>query len=79
MDWKIYTCDCLNNYLTTLELEELDDYCMYLNKKKQQQCLSRTLSVSGVVHLYTFTTKDQKKVSGDKEIPQSHTADKDQA
>ena len=22
MDWKIYTC----NYLTTLELEELDDY-----------------------------------------------------
>ena len=26
MDWKIYTCDCLNNYLTTLELEELDDY-----------------------------------------------------
>ena len=29
MDWEIYTCDCLNNYLTTLELEELDD----LNKK----------------------------------------------
>ena len=26
IDWKIYTCDCLNNYLTTFELEELDDY-----------------------------------------------------
>ena len=26
MDWKIYICYCLNNYLTTLELEELDDY-----------------------------------------------------
>ena len=25
MDWKIYTFGCLNNYLTTLELEELDD------------------------------------------------------
>ena len=22
MDWKIYTCDCLNNYLATFELEE---------------------------------------------------------
>ena len=26
MDWKIYTCNCLNNYLTIMELEELDDY-----------------------------------------------------
>ena len=26
MDWKIYTCDCLNNFPTTLELEELDDF-----------------------------------------------------
>ena len=26
MDWTIYTYDCLNNYLTTLELEELGDY-----------------------------------------------------
>ena len=26
MDWTIYTCDCLNIYLTTLELEELDDF-----------------------------------------------------
>ena len=47
--------------------------------KKQQQRLSLTLSVSAVVHLYSFSTKDQKKVSGDQEIPQSHTADKDQA
>ena len=42
MDWKIYTCDCLNKYLTTLELEELDDL---LNKTKQKKCVSRTLSV----------------------------------
>ena len=33
MDWKSYTCDCLNNYLTTLELEELDDF---LNKNKNK-------------------------------------------
>ena len=26
VDWKIYTCDCLNNYVTTFEFEELDDY-----------------------------------------------------
>ena len=44
MDLKIYTCDCLNNYLTTLELEKLDDY---LNKKKQKKktCLPDTIGV----------------------------------
>ena len=37
--------------------------------------LSRTLSVSAVVHLYSFSTKDQKTSEYDQEIPQSHTAD----
>ena len=30
------------------------------NKKQQQHRLSRTLSVSAVVHLYSFSTNDQK-------------------
>ena len=53
MDWKIYICDFLNNYLPTLELEELVDL------KK----VSPTLSVLAVVHFYSFSTghiKDQK-------------------
>ena len=51
-----------------------------LFKQKTKHRLSRTLSVSAVVHLYlySFSTKDQKKVSGDQEMPQSHTADQDQ-
>ena len=48
-------------------------------KQKQQRRLSRTVSVSAVVHLYSCSTKDQKKVSGDQEIPQLHAAVKDQA
>ena len=36
MDWKIYTWDCLNSYLTTLELEELEEF-LNKNKKKQQK------------------------------------------
>ena len=47
MDWKIYICDFLNNYLLTLELEELVDF-----KKK----VYPTLSVSAVVHFYSFST-----------------------
>ena len=73
-----------NNYLTTLELEELDD-CLQAcietqkthkkttttqnkkktnnkkTKKKNKHRLSQILSVSAVVHLYSFSTKDQKK------------------
>ena len=49
MDLKIYTCDCLNNYLTTLELEKLDDYLNKKGKKKKRKKnthrVSRTLSV----------------------------------
>ena len=60
MDWKIYTCGCFNNYLTTLKLDELDDYLQACLNKKQTHRLSRTLSVSAVVHLYSFSTKDQK-------------------
>ena len=41
--------------------------------------LFTSMSVSTVVHLYSFSTKDQKKVSGDQEMPQSHAADQDQA
>ena len=51
MDLKIYTCDCLKNYLTMLELEELDDYLQACSNKKLKHRLSRTLSVSAVVHL----------------------------
>ena len=32
-----------------------------------------------VVHLYSFSTKDQKTSVYHQEIPQSHTADQDQA
>ena len=65
MDLKIYTYDCLNNYLTTLELVELDDYlqaCIDTKKKhkKKRHRLSPTLSVLAVVHSYSFSTKDQK-------------------
>ena len=50
--------------------------------KKQKYTVSPTLSVSAVVHFYSFSTvhiKDQKKTNEyDQEIPQSHTADQDQ-
>ena len=71
MDWKIYTCGCLDNNVTTIY--------KHVFKQKTKHRLSGTLSVSAVVHLYSFSTKDQKKVSGDQEMPQSHTADQDQA
>ena len=58
MDWKIYTCNRLNNHLTTLELEELDDF---LNKKqnktnqtKKTHRVSRTLSVSAGRSAFIF-------------------------
>ena len=52
--------------------------------KKQKYTVSPTLSVSAVVHFYSFSTvhiKDQEKKTNeyDQEIPQSHTADQDQA
>ena len=56
MDWKIYTCDCLNNYLPTLELDDFKNQ----NEKKN---VSPTLSVSADMHFYSFSTghiKDQK-------------------
>ena len=59
MDWKIYICDSLNNYLPTLELEELVNFKKQTKKKPG----SPTLSVSTVVHFYAFSTghiKDQK-------------------
>ena len=69
MDWKIYTCDCLNNYPTTLELEELDDF---LNKTKnpnnkqtkKQQRGTRTLSVSGgrSAFIFFFYERPEKQV-----------------
>ena len=67
MDWKIYICDFLNNYLPTLELEEIVDLNKNKNKKnktkKQKKIVSPTLPVSAVVHFYSFSTghiKDQK-------------------
>ena len=62
MDWKIYACDCLNNYLTTFELEELDDFLQACIKKTQtkKHRPSRTLSTSDVVYFYSFSTRDQK-------------------
>ena len=52
--------------------------------KQKKNTVSPSLSVSAVVHFYSVSTvhiKDQKtKTNGyDQEIPQSHTADQDQA
>ena len=46
MDWKIYTCDCLNNYLKTLELEELEDFLNKNKKHKKKHRVTWTISVS---------------------------------
>ena len=59
MDWTIYICHFLNNYLPTLELEEIVDF---KKKTKTKRPISPTLSVSAVVHFYYFSTghiKDQ--------------------
>ena len=50
MDWKIYTCDFLNNYLLTLELKELVDFKKQ-NKKKR---LSDTFCVGRSAFLFFF-------------------------
>ena len=60
MDWKIYTCDCLNNYLTTLELEELGDLKKKQKKTKKNVSPGHFRCRPTVVHLYSFSTKDQK-------------------
>ena len=67
MDWKFYICGCLNNYPTTLELEDLDDY---LNKnkqtkKQQKKPVSRTLSVSAgrSAFIFFFYQRPEKQVS----------------
>ena len=63
MDWKIYICDFLNKYLPTLELEELVDLKKKKKKKKKKKNISPTLSVSTVMHFYSFSTgliKDEK-------------------
>ena len=60
MDRKIFICHILNNYLPTLELEEIVDFKK--KKKKKKRPVSPTLSVSAVVHFYYFSTghiKDQ--------------------
>ena len=59
MDRKIYTYDCLNSYLITLELEEYKHVFKQQQKQKRHR-LSRTLSVSAVVHSYSFSSKDLK-------------------
>ena len=53
-------------------------------KKKKKNTVSPTLSVSAVVHFYSVSTvhnKDQKSKTNEygQEIPQSYTADQDQA
>ena len=52
-------------------------------KNKKKNIVSPTLSVSAVVHFYSVSTvhiKDQKKTNEyGQEIPQSYTADQDQA
>ena len=52
MDWKIYTCDCLNNYLTTLELEELDDF---LNSQVHNLQKLKNISLKELTFLATKT------------------------
>ena len=61
MVWKIYTCDCLNNYLTTLEFEELDDFKKTKTKKKNTMSPGHFWCRLAVMHLYSFSTKDQIK------------------
>ena len=79
MDWKIYTCDCLNNYLTTLELEALDDFLnKNIIKKNNTMSPGHFRCRPAVVHLYFLSTKDQKTSEYHQEIPKSHTADQDQ-
>ena len=57
MDLTIYTCDCLNNYLTTLEFEELDDF---KKKKKKNVPPGHFWCRPAVVRSYSFSTNDQK-------------------
>ena len=61
MDWKINTCDCLNNCFTSLELEELVDFKKNKNKKKTKR-LSDTFCVGRSAFLFFFywAYKDQK-------------------
>ena len=51
MDWKIFICDFLSNYLPTLKLEELVDF---KKKKKNKKNVSPT--ESAVVHFYSYST-----------------------
>ena len=83
MDLKIYTCtyNCLNHRVGGITDE------MTIHKhvfKKKKNVVSPTLSVPAVVHFYSVSTvhiKDQKTKTNeyDQEIPQSYTADQDQA
>ena len=55
---------------------------IYKHVFKKTNTVSPTLSVSVVVHFYSVSTvhiKDLKKNEYDQEIPQSYTADQDQA
>ena len=79
MDLKIYTCtyDFLNHGVGGIT----DEMTIYKHVLKNNK---KTPSVSAVVHFYSVSTvhiKDQKKTTNeyDQEIPQSYTADQDQA
>ena len=66
--------------LFKLELEEKMTINKHVFKQTYKKSLSRTLSVSDVVHLYSFFLLNIRKTSEyDQEIPQSHTVDQDQA
>ena len=58
-------------------------YKQEIKKQNKKKPVSPTLSVSAAVHFSSFSTVhiiDQKKTNGyDQEIPQSYTADQDQA
>ena len=82
MDKESYTCDCLNHEVGGIT-DEMTIY-KHVFKQTKKNTVFATLSVSAVVHFYSFSTvhilKTRKKTSKyDQKIPQSHTADQDQA
>ena len=54
-------------------------YKHVFKQKTTKPSLPDTFCVGRSAFIFYFLSKTRNKVSGDQEIPQSHTADKDQA
>ena len=61
MDWKIYTCHCLNSYLITLELEEYKH--VFNNKNKKTPSLPDTFCVGRSAFIFFFYKRPEKQAS----------------